>query len=127
MHLDSEKGKKVVMEHPEILIVLTTWPAEEHHPVQMAETLIEERLAACVNVLPAMESIYRWQGAVERAAERQVIIKTSRQALDPLLQRLASLHPYHVPEILVLPVSGGGEAYLRWVAESASGGPPAGR
>jgi periplasmic divalent cation tolerance protein len=105
------------MEQLEAAIVLTTWPAETN-PVPMARALVEARLAACVNLLPPMESIYTWQGAVEHASERQVIIKTTRQAVGPLLARLASLHPYEVPEMLVLPVSGGGEAYLRWIGQS---------
>jgi periplasmic divalent cation tolerance protein len=105
------------MDQPEAVIVLTTWPGESD-PAGMAATLVEERLAACVNILPPMDSVYRWQGAVERATERQLIVKSSRQAVGRLLARLASLHPYDVPEMLVLPVAGGGEAYLGWIAES---------
>lgn len=105
------------MAHPDVVIALITWPAGED-AAPTAATLVEERLAACVNLLPPMESVYRWQGTVERAAERQVVIKTTRQAVERLLARLASLHPYEVPEMLVLPVSGGGEAYLRWIAEN---------
>jgi periplasmic divalent cation tolerance protein len=99
------------------VIVLTTWPAEAD-PAMVAGALVEERLAACVNVLPPMDSVYRWQGAVERASERQMIIKTTQAVVDPLLARLTSLHPYDVPEMLILSVAGGGESYLRWIAES---------
>jgi periplasmic divalent cation tolerance protein len=110
-------AQETAMDQLETAIVLTTWPVEQD-PGAMAVALVEERLAACVNLLPPMESVYRWQGTVERAAERQVVIKTTRQAVERLLARLASLHPYEVPEMLVLPVSGGGEAYLRWIAEN---------
>jgi periplasmic divalent cation tolerance protein len=99
------------------VIVLTTWPTEVD-PAPAARALVEERLAACVNVLPPMDSTYRWQGAVEHASERQMIIKTTRAVVHRLLARLTSLHPYDVPEMLILPVDGGGEPYLRWVAES---------
>jgi periplasmic divalent cation tolerance protein len=116
MQRDANGGGKHAMEQPDVVIVLTTWPAEGH-AVQMAETLVEERLAACVNVLPAMESVYRWQDEVERAAERQVVIKTTRRVLDALRERMRTLHPYDVPEFLVVPITGGGEAYLRWVGQ----------
>ncbi len=104
------------MEQPECVIVLTTWPADAD-PMPVAAVLVEERLAACVNVFAAMESTYRWQGAVERAPERQVVIKTTQRVVARLLARLKALHPYDVPELLVLPVSGGGQEYLRWVAQ----------
>ncbi len=97
------------------VIVLTTWPAEED-PSDAAAALVEERLAACVSVLPEMESVYRWQNAVERARERQLLVKTARPRLDALLARLKALHPYEVPEAIVLPVAGGSEAYLAWLA-----------
>jgi periplasmic divalent cation tolerance protein len=100
----------------EAVIVLTTWPATDD-PEAVAATLIEERLAACVSVLPEMDSTYRWQSAVERARERQVVIKTARPRLDGLISRLKQLHPYDVPELLVVPVVGGSEAYLGWLAE----------
>lgn len=105
------------MEAPEAVIVLTTWPANRDAG-GFAATLVQERLAACVNLLPTMTSVYRWQGAVEQADERQVIIKTASAAVGSLLARLQTLHPYDVPEILVLPVTVGGEAYLRWIGES---------
>ena len=77
--------------------------------------LVDERLAACVNVLPTMTSFYRWQGGVERDAERQVIIKTTRDRVVAVQQRLIELHSYDVPEVLVLPVSDGSTAYLDWI------------
>jgi periplasmic divalent cation tolerance protein len=80
-----------------------------------ASTLVDERLAACVNVLPEMDSIYRWQGRVERDREHQLVIKTTAARLPALRERLASLHPYQVPELLVLPVADGSPAYLGWL------------
>ena len=102
---------------PQTVIVLTTFPADRDAEA-FAHTLVSERLAACVNVLPAMHSTYRWQGAVETATERQLVIKTEESRLDQLKKRLNELHPYDVPELLVLTVVDGGDRYLRWVAES---------
>lgn len=101
------------------VIVLTTFPADGD-VTAFARTLVDERLAACVNVLPPMESIYRWQGAVEQASERQVIMKTSAARLADLNARIATLHPYDVPELLVVAIAGGGESYLKWVRESVA-------
>ena len=104
---------------PDIRIVLTTIGSESD-AVALARTLIEERLAACVNVLPAMTSIYRWKGSVEQDNEHQVVIKTSSERLTALEARLRQLHPYELPEFLVLDVAGGGAAYLAWVQESVA-------
>jgi periplasmic divalent cation tolerance protein len=107
------------MEQLEPVIVLTTWPVATD-PASFAATIVNERLAACVNLLPPMESVFRWEGAVDRAAERQVIIKTARARVPALLARVKSLHPYEVPELLVLSVAGGSEAYLEWIRDSVS-------
>jgi periplasmic divalent cation tolerance protein len=101
----------------EVVIVLTTWPADRS-PSALATSLVEERLAACVNVLGDVHSTYRWLDAVEQATERQLVIKTTASALPRLEARLGELHPYEVPEFLVLPVAGGSGAYVRWVRES---------
>jgi periplasmic divalent cation tolerance protein len=101
----------------EYVIVLTTLPADADGPA-FARGIVESRLAACVNLLPPMESIYRWEGEVAQEAERQVIIKTSRERVVTLWERVRELHPYDVPEFLVLPIVDGNDAYLRWVAES---------
>ena len=108
------------MEPKDGVIVLTTWPAGQD-AAAFATTLVEERLAACVNLLPEMASIYRWQGRVERERERQVVIKTTTRRLEALESRLSELHPYEVPELLVLPIAGGGAGYLAWLAESTAG------
>ena len=101
----------------EYVIVLTTLPADADAGA-FARALVEARLAACVNLLPVMESVYRWRGSVERETERQVVIKTSRPCIDTLWQRVRDLHPYEVPEFIVIPIVDGNDAYLRWVGES---------
>jgi periplasmic divalent cation tolerance protein len=100
-----------------VAIVLTTIGTDTD-PGALASTLVEERLAACVNVLPPMVSVYRWQGSVERSPEHQIVIKTTTDRLDALEARLRQLHPYEVPELLVLDVARGGAAYLAWVRDS---------
>ena len=103
----------------QFVVVLTTL-GSDIDPATVAMRLVEERLAACVNVLPEMESFFRWHGAVERDRERQLLIKT-RAALVPELQkRLLEMHPYELPEFLVLPVAGGSEAYLKWITGSTT-------
>ena len=102
------------------VIVLSTFPTD-HDPLALARTLVEEQLVACVNILPAMHSVYRWDGKVEQASEHQLVMKTTRERVEALKARLGDLHPYDVPELLVLPVEDGGEPYLRWLAESVAG------
>jgi periplasmic divalent cation tolerance protein len=99
------------------LIVLTTLPAEGDAET-FAQQLVEEKLAACVSILPPMRSIYRWQGAVERADERQLLIKTTAVRLAALESRIRQLHPYDTPEFIVIPITQGSIAYLSWLAES---------
>lgn len=99
-----------------VAIVLTTLSADAD-AAALARTLVDERLAACVNVLPVMTSIYRWQGNVEQDREQQIVIKTMSDRVAALQARLRELHPYELPEFLVLD-AGGSEAYLAWVGES---------
>ena len=99
------------------VMVLTTLPVDADGP-GFARSLVEERLAACVNLLAPMESVYRWEGNIEQETERQVVIKTSRDRVAMLWDRIRELHPYDVPEFLVLPIVDGNDAYLRWVADS---------
>ena len=103
----------------EYAIVLTTLPLSAD-ATAFARTLVDERLAACVNVLGVMVSAYRWDGRVTEDGERQLIIKTRTNRLAALEARLAALHPYDTPEFLVLPVAGGSDRYLTWVRESTS-------
>ena len=81
---------------------------------------MNEKLAACVSILPAMRSIYTWKGAVEGADERQLLIKTTGDCLRELESRLRELHPYEVPEFVVMPIVEGSADYLSWLAESTS-------
>lgn len=104
--------------NPDVRIVLTTI-GSEIDALGLARTLVDERLAACVNVLPVMVSVYRWKGSVEQDKEHQVIMKTSSDRLPALEKRLRQLHPYELPEFLVLDVAGGA-AYLAWVRESVA-------
>ena len=103
-----------------VVIALTTLPPDAD-AAAFAEALVAERLAACVSVGAPMTSVYRWRGAVERAEERQLIIKTVQARIPQLKARLAAGHPYEIPELLVLRADDGGEAYLAWVRESAAG------
>lgn len=82
---------------------------------RLAEALVGERLGACANVLPGMQSVYRWQGAVEHATEALLVIKTTAAAFDALKARLLALHPYALPELIAAPVVDGHAAYLDWV------------
>jgi periplasmic divalent cation tolerance protein len=99
-----------------VLIVLTNCPDADVAD-RLARTLVEGRLAACVNQLPAVNSTYRWQGAVERAVEVPLLIKTTQERLLEVQEAIRTLHPYEVPEIIAIPVVAGLPAYLRWVID----------
>lgn len=99
-----------------ISIILTTFPSIEVARATV-RTLVEERLVACGNIVPGVESIYRWQGVVETSQEVLVIFKTSAESAAAAQARLRTLHPYEVPEILLLPAGGGWPPYLDWVRE----------
>jgi periplasmic divalent cation tolerance protein len=101
------------------VVILTTVPADERGEA-IGQALVDERLAACVNLLPPMTSIYRWRGVVEREIERQMIVKTTRQRVPALQARIAALHPYELPEFLVLSVADSGSAYFEWVVNETS-------
>jgi periplasmic divalent cation tolerance protein len=101
---------------PPAVLVLTTLGADADAQT-IARTLVSERLAACVNVLSPMTSVYRWKGNVEVDREQQLVMKTTPERVDALEARLRQLHPYELPEFLVLDASGS-EGYLRWVRES---------
>ena len=103
------------MEHViDVVLILTTVPAAARAET-IARSLVDERLAACVNVLSTMTSFYRWQGRIEQEEERQIVIKTTRDRVPAVQTRLRDLHAYEVPEFLVLPVSDGSTGYLDWV------------
>ena len=104
---------------PDIVLVLTT-VSNDDRADSIARALIEEHLAACVNVHAPMTSFYRWKGAVERDPERQLVIKTTRERLPALEARLKDLHSYELPEFLVMAVAGGSAEYLNWVREAST-------
>ena len=106
---------------PEYVIVLTTLPADPDVAAAFARTLVEERLAACVNVMGEMQSVYVWEGHVEDEPEQQIVIKTTRERLLALWERVRELHSYEVPEFLVLPIVDGSEAYLHWMKQWTTG------
>jgi len=91
---------------------------------RIATSLVGERLAACVNVLPGMTSVYRWQGKVEQAGEWLLLAKTTRDRLDALSARVVALHPYELPEVLAVEATGGLPAYLDWIAANTRPGAP---
>ena len=101
----------------EILLVLSTFP-EVETARRIAGQLVSENLAACANIIPAVESIYRWQGKMEEGKETLVLFKTVEAQWAALQERLKSLHPYEVPEIICLDVRDGLPEYLRWVSEN---------
>ena len=119
-HSGSESTSAMTQPAQQVAIVLTTFGVGQSMAV--ARALVEERLAACVNVLPAMASVYRWQGEVQQEAEEQVVIKTTTDRVAAVEQRVRELHPYELPEFLVITADAGSEAYLRWVAASAHDG-----
>jgi periplasmic divalent cation tolerance protein len=98
-------------------IAITTVSSREEAK-RMARALVEERVAACVNIVGGCDSIYRWQGAVEEAAEVLLLIKTNMEKIDALEAAVRRLHSYDVPEFLILQIDGGSAAYLAWLRES---------
>ena len=103
----------------DVRIVLTTIGSEAD-AIAIAKTLVDERLAACVNVLPEMNSIYRWKGSVEQDKEHQIVMKTTADRVASLEARVRQLHPYELPEFLVIDPAAGASAYLAWVREAVT-------
>jgi periplasmic divalent cation tolerance protein len=101
----------------EILLALSTFP-DADTARRISNQLVTEKFAACANILPAVESIYRWKGKIENAGEVIVFFKTTTDRQTAFQEKLRLLHPYDVPEIIFIPVAGGLPAYLRWVAEN---------
>ena len=100
-------------------MVLSTFP-DADKAAQVARVLVEERLAACVNLVPTVRSIYRWQGQIQDDAESLAVIKTTAERYPDLAARLAELHPYDVPEILALALEDGHAKYLAWLAAAVT-------
>ena len=100
-----------------VLLALSTFPDRETAQ-RVSNQLVAEKLAACANILPAVESIYRWKDKVETGNETLVIFKLSEDRQSAFQEKVRSLHPYEVPEIIFFPVSNGLPEYLHWVADS---------
>jgi periplasmic divalent cation tolerance protein len=100
-------------------MILTTVGSREA-AVVMAQALVEKRLAACVNYFP-VESVYRWQDTVQQDPEWQLLIKTDLALLEVLEAEIRALHPYELPELMVLPIQGGSAAYLEWMGQQVRG------
>jgi periplasmic divalent cation tolerance protein len=107
------------MTQPMFVAVLVTCPNRAVGE-SIGRILVEERLAACANLIPGLTSIYRWQGRVHRDREVLLVIKARRRQFRRLADRVASLHPYDTPQIVALPIVAGAERYLAWLAESTT-------
>ncbi len=103
----------------EFLVVLTTWPDAEKARAA-ATTLVEESLIACANIIPGVESIYRWEGKLETSAEVLMVLKTTAARYGALQSRIKELHSYEVPEIVALPIANGLPQYLSWVESNCT-------
>jgi periplasmic divalent cation tolerance protein len=101
----------------DVLVVLVTCPPEKAQAI--AGALVEERVAACVNVVPSLSSVYRWKGAVHNEAEALLLVKTSKDRFEDLKQAVLRHHPYELPEVIAIQVDRGHAPYLEWVIESS--------
>lgn len=113
-------------ENPDQPVFIYTTFASKDDAEEVGGALVRARLAACVNIFPGMVSIYEWEGALERAAEVAMLIKTRRGVLEDAIAGLRSRHPYELPAILVIPTEGGSAEYGAWIAQMTAGGTTAG-
>jgi len=104
----------------ESIVVLVTCSSEEE-ATKIANSLVEERLAACVNIISPARSIYRWEGKIWDEKEWMLIIKTQKKRFEDLEKKVKSLHSYSVPEIVALPIVEGSASYLKWIEEMTEG------
>ncbi len=100
----------------DVQVMLSTAP-DRDTALAIARALVEERLAACVNLVPQVTSVFRWEGKLGESAEVLLVVKTRADRSEALCARVGELHPYDVPELVLLPVAGGAAAYLDWVRE----------
>jgi periplasmic divalent cation tolerance protein len=100
------------------LVLTTTASLEEARKI--ARALVEGRLAACVNIIPKIESVYRWEGKVEEAQEYLLLVKTTAESFPAVREAIQQLHSYEVPECIALSIEGGSQAYLQWIDASVS-------
>jgi len=110
-------NKKTADKKAKYQLVLCTCP-EETTAINIAENLVAQRVAACVNVLPALYSVYHWQDNVESAKESMILIKTSQEKYASLEKVITTLHPYEVPEIIAIDINNGLPEYLKWLGSS---------
>ncbi len=101
------------------LLIYCTCP-DQDSAQSVADTLVDKGLAACVNILPAVHSVYRWQGKRENAQEYLLTIKTRHNAYGALEQAIVNLHPYELPEIIAVPITHGLAGYLAWIDENVT-------
>jgi periplasmic divalent cation tolerance protein len=102
------------------LVIFVTAPNQEE-AMSLAEACVCERLVACVNLIPAIESVYRWEGKVAKDSEVLLIMKTTAERFEDLARRVQELHSYETPEIIALKIEQGSNAYLEWLSQSVSG------
>ena len=100
------------------IVFMTAANEDEAH--RIANTLVEKKLAACVNIIPAVRSIYRWEGRIEDDRESFLIAKTRKTNVEKLMREVKKIHSYKVPEIISLPIESGNEEYLAWLEENTS-------
>ena len=101
----------------ETVVVLVTAPSAEK-AAEIARAVVEEKLAACGNVIPSIRSIYAWEGKVHDEPEALLILKAPRKRFQDLCDRIVALHPYQVPEVIGLPIEGGNERYIDWIIQT---------
>ncbi|MGI9291699.1 MAG: divalent-cation tolerance protein CutA [Gammaproteobacteria bacterium] len=103
----------------ETLIILCTCP-DDAVAAELSRRLIEQGLAACINRFGGLTSVYKWEGEMKEGTEVQLVIKTSEQAVERLIEELKQLHPYELPEIIAVPITAGYNPYLEWIRESTT-------
>jgi periplasmic divalent cation tolerance protein len=102
------------------IVVFITTP-DETTAVKIAKTLVNESLAACINIVPVVRSIYKWKGEIYDERESLLVIKTMEEKLNDLINKVRQMHPYEVPEIIALPIIGGHDGYIKWVEDIVKG------
>lgn len=102
-------------------IVILSTCADLAEAERIAHSLVKDRLAACVNVIPGLKSIYRWKGAIEESSEHLLVVKTSRELFEKVQNYLSAVHSYEVPEAIALPIVDGAPNYLNWLAGELRG------
>ncbi len=102
---------------PETIVILITVPSQEAGS-RIARALVEERLAACVNLVPGLTSTFWWEGSIQTETEALLLVKTRRSHFEALAARVRSLHPYTVPEIIAIPLAAGSQPYLDWIRDA---------